>query len=170
MNLRTLESVLDAGLVKRYHTEDMNRQESVAEHSFGVAQIAIHLCGGAITAGLLKACLWHDAPELVTGDLPAPIKWKHPIITTALDAIEEEFMDENNLNIFLTTHEKRILKWADGLHLMWYCLKERKRGNLNAVPMFYKMDQRLEEYEFVNTSQPLRTQLIIEMEKINGSE
>ena len=70
--------------------------ENIQEHSLRVATIAHALAvirnrvfGGAVNperAAVLA--LYHDASEVLTGDLPAPVKYFNPEIKTAYKAIE----------------------------------------------------------------------------------
>lgn len=76
--------------VKRWGIITMSRQQSVAEHSYNVACIAMAISGEILNsssarhdidyqvtinnAALLQWCLCHDLPEVVTGDIPTPLK------------------------------------------------------------------------------------------------
>ena len=70
--------------------------ENIQEHSLRVAMIAHALAiirnrvfGGAVNperAAVLA--LFHDASEVLTGDMPAPVKYFNPEIKTAYKAIE----------------------------------------------------------------------------------
>lgn len=73
--------------VKRFHIVNTSRQQTVAEHSFVVAVIALdlfnHIVGidphnednsVAAAFGVLAGALYHDHEESETGDIPSPIK------------------------------------------------------------------------------------------------
>jgi 5'-deoxynucleotidase len=70
--------------------------ENVQEHSLRVAQIAHTLAilrnrlfGGHVTPERAAAlALYHDASEVLTGDLPSPVKSDNPQIHAAYKAIE----------------------------------------------------------------------------------
>ena len=72
--------------------------ENVQEHSHMVAVLAHALAvirrdkfGGAIDPGHVAAvALYHDAPEIFTGDLPTPVKYANPAIQTAYKAVEAQ--------------------------------------------------------------------------------
>jgi 5'-deoxynucleotidase len=72
--------------------------ENVMEHSWQVATIAhalaeIHrnVFGGDIDSGrVVIAALYHDASEIITGDLPSPIKYHSERIRDAYKMIEAE--------------------------------------------------------------------------------
>lgn len=132
----SLETCLSSGQIQRYHTLPTIGQESVAEHSYGVALIVLYLTEG--TPGkLLQWALTHDVAEAAIGDVPAPVKWKHPILNTALEAIEEEFNQENNIEIKLTGDQKVLAKYADLLQMCWYALQQVRLGNHNMKKVFY---------------------------------
>ena len=70
--------------------------ENIQEHSLRVAMIAHALAvirnrffGGTVNAERVALlALYHDAPEVLTGDLPAPVKYFNPEIKTAYLEIE----------------------------------------------------------------------------------
>lgn len=126
-------------------------QENVQEHSHMVAVIAHAL--GVISRDILgndcdpDACaavaLYHDASEILTGDLPTPIKYHDGEIMNAYRKVEE-LACEKLLNmlpvemraayepILIGEVEKkyhRIVKAADKLSAYIKCIEERKAGN-----------------------------------------
>ena len=70
--------------------------ENVQEHSHQVAVLAHALAvirnekfGGQVDAGAVAvAALYHDATEILTGDMPTPIKYYNPEIRGAYKAVE----------------------------------------------------------------------------------
>ncbi len=36
------------------------------------------------------AALYHDAPEILTGDMPTPVKYKNEALRTAYKAVEQD--------------------------------------------------------------------------------
>src|SRR5215211_7010736 len=70
--------------------------ENIQEHSLRVAMIAhaLALIRNRMFAGAVNPertavlALYHDASEVLTGDLPAPVKYFNPAIKTAYQAIE----------------------------------------------------------------------------------
>ncbi|MBQ7288747.1 MAG: 5'-deoxynucleotidase [Clostridia bacterium] len=75
--------------------------ENLAEHSLEVAFIAHALAvisnrrfGANYNAEKVAvAAMFHDAPEIITGDLPTPVKYCNPQIKAAYRQIEREAQD-----------------------------------------------------------------------------
>ena len=125
--------------------------ENVQEHSHMVAVLAHGLA--LIRRDILgleadpercaTAALFHDASEILTGDLPTPVKYYNPDIKQAYKAVERvsgekllgmlppELRESCAPFIFETdesTH--RIVKAADKLSAHIKCMEELKAGNL----------------------------------------
>ena len=88
------------------------------------------------------AALFHDAPEIFTGDLPTPIKYHSPAIRDAYRQVEteaaekllsmlpEELRDAYAPMLRETDQEvRRIVKAADKLSAYIKCLEELEAGN-----------------------------------------
>lgn len=137
MNQDILQIVLhqrDAAAVKRYHVKRTLRQQTVGEHTFGVLMLLRMVLPDDYdpdkTAVLLVATMHHDLPELVTGDIPAPVKRRFPALNSLLDQIECS-ADNLYFDFPLTAEEKVMLKWADTMELVLWCMEERELGNRN---------------------------------------
>ncbi len=79
MKSLTLYDYLRVGHVKRWHNVNTTREQTVAEHSYMVTVIAIHLAtkivgDPAFTAQVAFEALFHDSVEVVLGDMPTPAK------------------------------------------------------------------------------------------------
>ena len=126
--------------------------ENIQEHSFQVATLAHGLCviNNKYFNGDLdpeKACvyaLYHDANEIITGDLPTPVKYYNPEIKESYKALEEVTKDKlismlppemkeefREIFFFEENNEKyaRIVKAADRLSAYLKCVEEQKAGN-----------------------------------------
>ncbi|MEG1633613.1 MAG: 5'-deoxynucleotidase [Oscillospiraceae bacterium] len=125
--------------------------ENVQEHSHMVAVIAHAL--GVIRreiygipcdpGELAAAALYHDAPEILTGDLPTPIKYHSGDITAAYQEVERiaakkltEMLPVELKNAYeplltgnVGEYEKKLLKAADRISAYVKCVEERKAGN-----------------------------------------
>lgn len=126
------------GYVKRYHSCRIIGEQSVAEHSFGVAMLVIWLTDGAASSTLIKAALYHDLPEQDTGDIPAPIKKLEPRVKSMFDALENDFMKMYELNTELNKYQEGVLKWADTLELLVFCTEQYEMGNSQIIKVFNK--------------------------------
>jgi 5'-deoxynucleotidase len=82
--------------IRRWGLMRNTHPENIQEHSLRVAMIAHALAvirnrlfGGAVDpARTAVLALYHDAGEVLTGDLPAPVKYFNPDIKGAYKAIE----------------------------------------------------------------------------------
>lgn len=78
--------MLNLSYVQRWVIMPTNRPQSVAEHSYRVAIIAMALLDHCSIPGreyVIRACLSHDVEEVYTGDIPGPDKdktkeWPNP--------------------------------------------------------------------------------------------
>ena len=83
-------------LIRRWSLMKSVTDENIAEHSAQVAQIAHALAliknrkfGGALNADRVATmALYHETSEVLTGDLPTPIKYYNPEIRNAYREIE----------------------------------------------------------------------------------
>ena len=124
--------------------------ENVQEHSHQVAVLAHALAvirnekfGGMVDAGSVAvAALYHDASEILTGDMPTPIKYDNPAIRKAykdVEAVAErklvDFLPEDlrpaYRDIVTPVDEdiEQLVKAADKLSAHIKCLEELKAGN-----------------------------------------
>lgn len=74
------------GEVRRYHTWHLNRQQTVADHTWHVMRIYVALFG-LPDAPLLYEIMYHDY-EMLTGDLQHPIKSMVPELKAICDEAE----------------------------------------------------------------------------------
>lgn len=126
-HLEEISLLRDAGAVKRYHTQRTLREQTLATHSFGVMQLILHVDPEA-SGNLLRAAMFHDLPEYLTGDIPAPIKRNSPRLAVMLEEIEA------GAGILaprwdLDQRETCLLKWADTMELLLFSLEELAMGN-----------------------------------------
>jgi len=120
----------DAGAVKRYHVKRTHRTQSIAEHTFGMLMLVKQVAPHIDKYMLYEAILHHDLPELMTGDVPAPIKRVHPELGPLMDTIERDLHPlYSPILEGLTQEEAALLKWADRMELVLWCLEEFRMGN-----------------------------------------
>ncbi len=147
--LNRIKELRKAGAVGRYHTTTTIRTQSVGEHSFGVALLVLYLNPKA-SSRLLSACLWHDLPELVTGDIPAPVKWGCKDLVDVLERLEQQFRDRHRLNVVLTNAEERMLRFCDMCECVLWCKEEVEMGNTTVEPIIKRAMLKLHDMEFPN--------------------
>jgi 5'-deoxynucleotidase len=125
--------------------------ESLDSHSKEVAVIAHALAiignkrfGKSYNADRAAVLgLYHDAHEIITGDMPTPVKYDNEVLTNAFKAVEDAAnekliakLPEDLQDVFsslLTGAEdeelKPLVKAADKLSALIKCIEERKAGN-----------------------------------------
>lgn len=138
--------------IDRWALMRSSRNETLSEHSIEVAMIAHALCvigntrfGKDLDAN--KAALigiYHDASEIITGDMPTPVKYHNKAIMDAYKIVEAEA--ENKLlsrlpesmrgtykEIFTPTEDEQymrgLVKAADKISAYIKCIEEEKSGN-----------------------------------------
>ena len=127
-------------------------QENLAEHSFDTAVTAHALAligrehfGRQVDPGkVTAAALFHDAPEIITGDLPTPFKYNNPEICSAYKSIEHAAADSllrmlpealrPHYRLLMTMEEQdpetyRYVKAADKISAYIKCVEELRSGN-----------------------------------------
>ena len=126
--------------------------ENIQEHSHMVAVLAHALAlirtrvyGIPTDANAVAvAALYHDATEILTGDMPTPIKYYNPEIRDAYRKVETvagdkllsmlpEDMRPDYQALFFPgdgfSEEQRIVKAADKLSALIKCVEEKRQGN-----------------------------------------
>lgn len=147
-----VDDIMAGGAIRRYHTAPVLRQQTVAEHSWRMASLVLRVCPTA-SAALLGACLWHDVSELVTGDVPGPVKWENELLRIELHNISSEFETQRKLRYELGPEEFKLLRWADLYEGLLFCLEEVESGNRRMRPV-------LDRYrEAVKRQEPLKNEL-----------
>jgi 5'-deoxynucleotidase YfbR-like HD superfamily hydrolase len=122
------KKIRDAGHVRRWHTKRSIHSQTVGEHTFGVVAVILHLWPDS-RVNLIKAAMWHDVPEIATGDVPAPTKRRYPELYAALQEAEHDFEEEHDLKVTLTIDERNQLKLADWVELVLFAWEEMQAGN-----------------------------------------
>ena len=140
--------------INRWALMRNSREENLSEHSLEVGMIAHALCvisnvryGRNLNedrAALIG--LYHDASEIITGDMPTPVKYYNPDIRDAYKqvetiaeyklleklpkdlrpAYEEIFKGSNSAD---DKYMRRLVKAADKLSAYIKCIEEAKAGN-----------------------------------------
>ena len=126
------------------------RTENVEEHSYEVAVLAhaLAVIGREVFHKELDpdktatAALFHDAPEIITGDMPTPIKYFNPELKSAYGQVEAVAQDKllsmlppalvpayEPLGREADPEVRRYVKAADKLAAWLKCQEELKAGN-----------------------------------------
>lgn len=126
--------------------------ENVMEHSWEVSVISHALAliknryfdGNLDVNAIVVAALYHDCSEVLTGDMPSPIKYHSPEITKAYKTIEKQaeyellnLLPEGLKSDYRTTmieeelpkDHKAIIKAADTISAYLKCKMEVAAGN-----------------------------------------
>lgn len=136
--------------INRWALMRNSREENLSEHSLEVAIISHALCiignkrlGKNLNADRAALIgMYHDATEIITGDLPTPVKYFNANIKTVYKEIEhiasekllsilpEDFREEYKEILEPNCeYEKKLVKGADKLSAYIKCLDERRTGN-----------------------------------------
>ena len=125
---------------------------NISEHSLEVAMLAHGLaiipnekCGGDFDVERVALMgLYHDANEIITGDMPTPIKYHDEDIKAAYKNIEDvashtmidklpDYMRKYYQPVFFHSEEMKqewkIVKAADKLSALIKCMEELRAGN-----------------------------------------
>ena len=140
--------------ITRWSLMRSTRAESLSEHTADTAMLAHTLCligksctgtGAALRPEVVAtAALYHDAPEILTGDMPTPVKYYSPHIREAYAQVEQSacehlasmlpedlradfapifFKDESDEDL------SKLVKAADKICAYIKCIDEKKAGN-----------------------------------------
>ncbi len=140
--------------IDRWSLMHNSRKESLSEHTTDTALLAHILCligreyvgtGEELRPEVVAtAALYHDASEILTGDMPTPVKYKNETLRAAYKNLEYESASamadllpdrlQEKMKGYLTgdalrEREKKILKAADRLSAIIKCIEEEKGGN-----------------------------------------
>ena len=146
-----LQKIRNGGNVKRYHTLPIIREQSNAAHSWGVAVLLDQLWGldwgenSVALAKMLKASLYHDCAEYLTGDLPAPIKKSSEAVAEVIKELEDNFNKDLDILIRLEDYDEVKVKFCDCLEGALFCLEELEMGNKMVADVFSKYMEYLRE-------------------------
>jgi 5'-deoxynucleotidase len=142
--------------IGRWGLMHSTRPENIQEHSLRVAMIAHTLAvvrnrlfdGGVSPDRLAVLGLYHDAAEVLTGDLPRPVKYFNPEIETSYRRIETvarerllgmvpDALQPDYAALFrpesASSVERELVKAADKLCAYMKCLEEVTGGNREFV-------------------------------------
>ncbi len=140
--------------IERWALMRNSRPENLCEHAMEVAMIAHALCTiGNVRYGheldadrAAVSALYHDASEIITGDMPTPVKYYNNELKRAYKEVEE-IANEHLLSrlpedlkpvyekVFSQkadgeeAYMRRLIKAADKISALIKCIEEEKSGN-----------------------------------------
>ncbi len=138
--------------INRWALMRNTREENISEHSGDVAVIAHALCvlgnirfGKSLNAERAAFLgVYHDMPEIITGDMPTPVKYHSEEMKKAYARVEDmasekllsmlpEDMKEYYESAFFKKDEDeylwKLVKAADKISALIKCIEEKKAGN-----------------------------------------
>ncbi|MGR5095529.1 5'-deoxynucleotidase [Vibrio maritimus] len=170
-------------LIQRWPLMRSVSTENISEHSLQVAFVAHALAiiknkkfgGNTNPERIAILAMYHDTSEVLTGDLPTPVKYYNPEIAKEYKKIEaaaeqkllsllpEEFQED--FRPFLISdaaydEDTQIVKQADSICAYLKCLEELSAGNHEYALAKKRLDQTLQERKtpemdyFLNTFAP----------------
>lgn len=138
--------------INRWALMKNTREENLSEHSSDVAAIAHAIAvlknlrfGGNVNADRAAVLgLYHDMPEIITGDMPTPVKYHSQNLRSAFLEVENEACErllsmlpddmKQSFCPFFFKEEGdeylwKIVKAADKISALIKCIEEEKSGN-----------------------------------------
>ncbi len=136
--------------INRWGLMRNTRSENIAEHSLDTAIIAHLLCvlrndrfGGNVDPDRAAVlAIFHDTTEIITGDLPTPVKYLNPEIKNAYKDVEAAAVEKllgcipsdirGEYDDIFKSEDKELhslVKAADKISALIKCIEERKSGN-----------------------------------------
>lgn len=146
--------------INRWALMRNSRYENIKEHSFDVAVIAQSLAlihnrlveqgKASVNVDPMLICaygLFHDCTEIITGDMPTPIKYRNDTLKNAYKEVEHEaaeslasqlpdYMKDQYMSLLSPSYEgeegqicKRLVKAADKISAYIKCIREKLAGN-----------------------------------------
>jgi len=152
--------------IKRWGLMRNAIEENVATHSWEVATLAHALAlirnrhfNGQVNADrIAAAALYHDATEVITGDMPTPIKYHSKVMREAFGDIEHKAEAEllallpadlrEDFSPYLResqqpAEDRELIKAADRLSAWLKCQAEVRAGNREFEPAEKQIRQKL---------------------------
>ena len=154
--------------IRRWCLMRANYDENLFEHAFQVAVIAHALAliknkkfGGNVDADFVAtAALFHDSSEVITGDMPTPVKYYNDDIKNVyknieciagkrlLDMLPEEFRSDYESFFEKKDEDKelwKLVKAADKISALIKCIEEYRMGNREFEKALEAQQKKIEE-------------------------
>ena len=157
-------------LINRWALMQNTAEENIAEHSHNVAVLAHALCvignqkfGKAYNAERCALlAIYHDTPEVITGDMPTPVKYGSDEMKNVyknveslagnrlLDMLPPEFKDEYDPLFNKKAQDRelwKIVKAADKIDALIKCINETRMGNREFEKALEAQEKLIEEID-----------------------
>lgn len=155
-------------LIDRWGLMRSSLKENVAEHSLEVAWVAhaLAVIENKFFGGDFDPCrvgmagAYHETGEVITGDMPTPIKYFSPEINTAYKKVEKvaetrilntlpsELLAEFRPLVQPEGKEKQLVKCADKITAYIKCVEETAAGNAEFNKALKSIEKELDGFEF----------------------
>ncbi len=154
-------------LIARWSLMRSNIKEDLMQHSASVAILgqALGIIRNEVFAGnvdvdkIASLALYHDTAEVVSGDLPTPVKYYNSTMKSAYSEIEEminvrllnsmpeELRAKYSAYVMPDTDslEYKLMKIGDKLSAYIKCIEEKQLGNTEFDMAFVRLDKVLQE-------------------------
>ena len=138
--------------INRWGLMRNSRRENISEHSLDTAMISYALCvlrnerfaGNVNAERAALLALFHDAAEIITGDLPTPVKYFNSDISGAYKDVESvasekllsmlpDDMKKSYKDLLIENEDDKelwkIVRAADKISALLKCVEEENAGN-----------------------------------------
>lgn len=156
--------------ISRWSLMRNSDSENISEHSLEVAMIAhalavisnIRFGNDLNTERAALIGMYHDTTEIITGDMPTPVKYFNTDIKSAYKEVEDiaagklirmlpPDMQEYYNDLFYKNEKDeyiwKLVKAADKLSALLKCIKEEKMGNLEFTSAHESTQKALDEMQ-----------------------
>ena len=156
--------------ISRWSLMRNSDSENISEHSLEVAMIAhalavisnVRFGNDLNTERAALIGMYHDTTEIITGDMPTPVKYFNTDIKSAYKEVEDiaagklirmlpPDMQEYYNDLFYKNEKDeyiwKLVKAADKLSALLKCIKEEKLGNLEFTSAHESTQKALDEMQ-----------------------
>lgn len=177
MNSRFFAFLSRMKYINRWGLMHSTVPENVAEHSLQVAWVAhaLAVIENKFFGGKFDACkvglagAYHETGEVITGDMPTPIKYFSPEINSAYKKVEKiaekrilntlpsELFDEFQPLVQPSQEEKKLVKYADKITAYIKCVEELNSNNTEFTQAKRAIEEELRAFDSKSVNYFLET-------------
>jgi 5'-deoxynucleotidase YfbR-like HD superfamily hydrolase len=140
-----------AGNIKRYHIFPTIRPQTVADHTWNVMRIYDTFY--VLDQSAARRILYHDCPEIATGDIPFAAKRKYPKLKQEVSQVEHQWYEDRGLGFMndrCDSNAEAKIKICDLLEMMEFASEEVNLGNTYARHIVSNVYVELKKFESGN--------------------